>query len=258
MTEAPENSPFSTIIAGLEAMFPVTQAALAIYISQLLENILARISQIDHNFTHLGRRFWAKNQYIAAVLGLAEAVKRGRADGVPVIGICGGYQMLGQRIFDPDNVESVAKETAGLGLLPLDTVFEGDKATHQVKGTVKARVGLLQGYDGGDVVGYEIHMGRSTGEAANGLLEISERSGRAVAACDGASDVEGLTLGTYMHGLFHNHGLRRTVLLNLARRKGVSLPEGAALDLDGEYDKLADHIRQHVDMDVIYRMAGLR
>ena len=164
----------------------------------------------------------------------------------------------GQRIFDPDGVESDTRETAGLGLLDVDTVFEGDKATHQVKGSVNVTKGLLEGYKGGDVVGYEIHMGRSTGEAVDTLFDISERSGQAVDACDGAVDGEGLTLGTYMHGLFHNHSLRRAVLLNLARRKGVTLPEGAALDLDGEYDKLADHIRRHVDMGMIYEMVGLR
>ncbi|MDA0769771.1 MAG: cobyric acid synthase [Chloroflexi bacterium] len=191
-------------------------------------------------------------------VGLAQAVKQSRAEGVPVIGICGGYQMLGQRVLDPDGVESGKAEVEGLGLLPVDTVFEGDKATHQVKGTVNARLGLLEGYDGGDVVGYEIHMGRSAGEAVNSLFRISERSGKAIDASDGAADVEGLTLGTYMHGLFHNHSLRRTMLLNLARRKGLTLSEGAALDLDGEYDKLADHIRRHVDMDVIYGLVGLR
>ena len=194
--------------------------------------------------------------------GMVEAVKQRRSEGVPVMGICGGYQMLGRRVLDPNGVESERAEVEGLGLLPVETVFEGDKATHQVKGTVNSRLGLLEDYahtgGDGDVVGYEIHMGRTTGEAVESLFNISERSGQAVNARDGAVDSEGLTLGTYMHGLFHNHGLRRTILLNLARRKGVKLPEGSALDLDGEYDKLADHIRQHVDMDVIYQMVGLR
>ena len=189
--------------------------------------------------------------------GLADAVIRFRSQGLPVIGICGGYQMLGRRVLDPYGVESSRAEVEGLGLLPVDTTFEGDKATHQVKGTVNLGQGLLEGYSSGEVVGYEIHMGRSSGEGDRSLFNISERSGQATDTRDGAADLEGLTLGTYMHGLFHNHSLRRTMLLNLAKRKGVTLPDGAALDLDGEYDKLADHIRQNVDMNVIYQMAGL-
>ncbi|MCY3638738.1 MAG: cobyric acid synthase CobQ, partial [Chloroflexi bacterium] len=74
---------------------------------------------------------------------------------------------------------------------------------------------------------------------------------------DGAMDADGLTLGTYMHGLFHNHSLRHTLLTNIARRKGIALPDGAILDLDAEYDKLAALIRHSVDMDAVYAMVGL-
>ena len=63
-------------------------------------------------------------------------------------------------------------------------------------------------------------------------------------------------LGTYMHGLFHNHSLRHALLTNLARRRGISLPEGAILDLDAEYDKLAELVRSSVDMDALYTMVG--
>lgn len=189
----------------------------------------------------------------------AAVIARRRA-GTPLIGICGGYQMLGRRILDPDGVESDAPETRGLGLLPSTTLFAPDKATHQVRAKVAAadkETGLLAGCAGADIVGYEIHMGRTSGEGA-AAFRVAERSGVAADSPDGALDADGLTLGTYIHGLFHNHALRRAMLMWLAARKGVTLPDGAIVDLDAEYDKLADLVRRSLDMRMVYEMAGLR
>ena len=188
--------------------------------------------------------------------GIAAAVTVRRRNGTPVIGICGGYQMLGERILDPDGVESTIAETQGLGLLPLTTTFAATKTTHQVRGKVAASKGLLSGCDGGIVTGYEIHMGQTYGEG-NAPFRVTERSGSTTDSPDGAIDGEGLTLGTYMHGLFHNHSLRHSLLTNLARRKGIALPEGAILDLDAEYDKLAALVRRSVDMGAVYGMVGM-
>ena len=188
--------------------------------------------------------------------GIADAVLERRRGGAPIIGICGGYQMLGERILDPDGVESTDAETAGLGLLPLTTTFASTKTTHQVRGRVALARGLLAGCDGGVISGYEIHMGRTYGDAA-APFRIIERSGSAADSPDGALDADGLTLGTYMHGLFHNHSLRRALLMHLARRKNITLPDGAILDLDAEYDKLAALVRRSVDMDAVYAMAGI-
>ena len=188
--------------------------------------------------------------------GIADAVIAQRRAGTPVIGICGGYQMLGERILDPDGVESDAPETQGLGLLPLTTTFAATKTTHQVRGSVASVSGILSGSDGGVITGYEIHMGQTYG-SGNAPFRITERSGSAVNSPDGAIDADGLTLGTYMHGLFHNHSLRHTMLTNLARRKGIALPDGAILDLDAEYDKLAALVRRSVDMDAVYGMVGM-
>ncbi len=188
--------------------------------------------------------------------GIADAVVAQSRAGTPVIGICGGYQMLGERILDPEGVESALPESQGLGLLPLTTTFAATKTTHQVRGSVASGMGLLAGCDNGFITGYEIHMGQTYGGKA-APFRIAERSGVAVDSPDGAIDAGGLTMGTYMHGLFHNHSLRHTLLKNLARRKGISLPEGAILDLDAEYDKLAALVRRSVDMDAIYGMAGL-
>ena len=162
--------------------------------------------------------------------------------------------MLGERLLEPEGVESSQAEMAGLGLLPVTTVFGGTKATQQVEGTVNAVSGLLEDCAGVRVKGYEIHMGTTNG---GGLFSLDKRSGAAVDELDGATDAEGLTLGTYMHGLFHNRELRRGVLSRLAVWKGVTLPPGVEVDLDAEYDKLAELVRANVDMDALYRVTGL-
>ena len=180
-----------------------------------------------------------------------------RTTGTPIVGICGGYQMLGDRIVDPEGVESQQVEVRGLALLPVTTVFEREKATHQVVARVVGSVGLLAGCTGTEIKGYEIHMGRTEGEMAPGAFQITQRSGRASHGPDGALDSEGRTLGTYLHGLFHNRDLRRGLLVRLAQWKGVSLPpERPDVDADAEYDKLAEFVRQHMDMEMIYRMVA--
>ena len=187
---------------------------------------------------------------------LDHAIIERRNAGTPLIGICGGYQMIGRRILDPDGVESDKPETAGLGLLPLTTTFAAHKTTHQVRAKVATHSGLLADVADVDIVGYEIHMGYTRNDSA-AAFRITERSGEPRSSPDGALDAEGLTLGTYMHGLFHNHNLRRALLMRLAQRKGVALPHGAILDLDREYDKLAALVRRSLDMRMVYDMAGL-
>ena len=159
---------------------------------------------------------------------------------VPVIGICAGYQMLGRELRDPDGVESRRAVTEGLGLLPTSTTFLREKVTHQVRGRVSGGRGLLGGCAGAEVTAYEIHMGVSPREDAASPFSIDARSGRRVDSTDGALDEEGLTLGTYLHGLFHNRALRRGVLEFVASRKGAALPPPTDdVDLDAEYGKLA-------------------
>jgi adenosylcobyric acid synthase len=193
--------------------------------------------------------------------GLAQAIHARQQRGTAIIGICGGYQMLGTRLYDPDQVESSLTEREGLDLLPLTTVFTGSKETHRVRGQVVHNTGLLAGAGGTPITGYEIHMGRTTGEGVNLPFRIDDRSDVAVAAggqFDGAMDAAGNVLGTYIHGLVHNAALRRAVLQELARRKGVTLNlSPQELALDQEYDKLADWVRASIDMDRVYQMTGL-
>ena len=193
--------------------------------------------------------------------GIPGAIQEAHRNGSAVIGICGGYQMLGTRISDPDHVESSQSESAGLGLLPSTTVFAGSKETHRVRGRVLSAPGLLSGAQGLPIQGYEIHMGRTHGEGISQPFRIEDRSDVAVddtTGFDGAVDAPGWVLGTYIHGLFHNFELRRAILHALARRKGVRLSLATEdMTLDQEYDKLADWVRNSLDMDLVYRIAGL-
>ena len=189
--------------------------------------------------------------------GIAERILRARRSGTPVIGICAGYQMLGTELLDPDGVESPRARSAGLGLLPASTTFSRGKATHQVAGHVAAGRGLLSGCEGAAITAYEIHMGITSSTGATRPFVVETRSGQRADLPDGALDDEGLTLGTYLHGLFHNRSVRRSLLEYASRRKGAVLPAGDDLDPNEEYDKLAALVRRHLDMEMVYRVAGL-
>ena len=193
--------------------------------------------------------------------GITQAVRKLHREGTAVIGICGGYQMLGERVLDPGRVESNMTEIDGLGLLPLTTEFAGSKETHRVRGRVAQARGLLSGAGGAEIRGYEIHMGRTAGPVAGAPFIIHDRTDVAVTAAnstDGAMDESGRVLGAYIHGLFHNNSLRRAVLQNLAAAKGLELPPSRLEPaMEGEFDKLADWVRNSLDMDLVYAMTGL-
>ena len=197
--------------------------------------------------------------------GLTQAIRDLHLrDGAAVVGICGGYQMLGARVSDPHKIESSMEEIDGLGLLPISTVFSGTKETHRIRGRVGNALGLLSGAQGCDVQGYEIHMGLTSVMAASTQTApflIEDRSDAAVSpetAMDGCMDPTGRVLGTYIHGLFHNQGVRNAMLRQLADAKGVALPSsGFDPSMEQEFDKLADWVRNSLDMDLVYRMVGL-
>jgi adenosylcobyric acid synthase len=184
--------------------------------------------------------------------GLAVAVVRLADAGTPVIGICGGYQMLGKTLRDPDSVEE-GGELDGLGLLPVDTIFEPKKVRTRVTGRVCALDGCFAGIEGVALRGYEIHMGNtaSHGTAAP-FAELS----------DGQADgtVSNNVFGSYLHGLFDGAlGVALTRLL--LRRKGFPeiFNEGAANDAHKEqqYDILADALRSALDLRRIYELMGI-
>ena len=193
--------------------------------------------------------------------GLAgEIVERARA-GTPVVGICGGFQMLGRRIHDPLHVESREDSVAGLGLLGVETNFEAEKATSQVRARVEGDKGLLAGAGGLEVTCYEIHMGRTTGGGAPHPFRVVRGLGGPAGEADypdGAQDPEGNIIGSYLHGLFDDLGFRSAFLANLRRRKGLPALTRRSLQTGEEaFDKLAEVVRGSLNMEMVYRICGL-
>ena len=190
--------------------------------------------------------------------GIANAVINLAKSGTMIIGICGGYQMLGSVIRDPENAESKTLETDGLGLIDVRTLFRLQKSTHQVKATLHDRgTDIFKGLNtDNEITGYEIHMGET--ELLNGtapFLKILERSDKEVSMDDGAVSSDGNVIGSYLHGIFDNDEFRLELINRLRESKGLTPMQADELntvDKETEYDKLADWFREHIDMDFIY------
>ncbi len=168
--------------------------------------------------------------------------------GTTIVGVCGGFQMLGARIFDPHHVESESDVEEGLGLLPTITVFCEKKETSQVR--------ALHVESGAEITGYEIHMGCTQGNPSpQPLFRILERFGMAADGYDGTSAREGRVWGTYLHGLFDSADFRRHFVNKLRRNRGLEPRETAARqDSLAELDKLAALVRKHLDIAYLYRI----
>jgi adenosylcobyric acid synthase len=173
-----------------------------------------------------------------------------------VVGVCGGYQMLGNRVLDPDGMESSVKVAEGLGLLDVETVLLPEKETHQAEARLLSDAALVAPGCGGTVIGYEIHMGSTTlGPSAKPFAQIVRRSGNEVAITDGAVSPDGRVFGAYLHGIFDNRGFRSAFLNRLRREKGLPLlssNEGA----EDPFDLLAEHLERHLDMEKLFRICG--
>ena len=172
--------------------------------------------------------------------GLEAAILKQFSRGCVLFGICGGYQMLGRSLSDPEGVEAAQVQTVkGMGLLDMDTVFAGEKVQRQTQGVFDAIPGLFSGLSGLPYRGYEIHMGRST--QAEPPLRC-----------------QGNVYGSYVHGIFDSPGIPEEILGALARKKGVELGKLECFDMEAhkqqQYDLLADTLRASLDMDAIYRI----
>ena len=185
--------------------------------------------------------------------GMEAQILKQHAAGTPVLGICGGFQMLGRTVSDPENTEG-GGAMRGLGLLPVDTVFHPHKTTTQAHGVVSSLSGALEGLSGAAVEGYEIHMGETARDAdALPFAALTRADGTEVA--DGCQAEN--AYGTYLHGVFDAPGVASGLAQALAVRKGVTLNEtalGTAGYKEREYDRLADAVRQALDMNLIYRI----
>ena len=176
--------------------------------------------------------------------GLADAVIAAASRGTPVLGVCGGYQMLGRTLRDPGGVEQQGT-LPGLGLLPADTVFTGDKRRR------RRRAVCTDGpFAGAVLTGYEIHMGKTETNGAAPFCRFEDGS------ADGA--VCGHVFGTYLHGLFDSGRLTEKLARCLAARKGITVPdvhiETRAAYRDRQYDLLADAVRESLDIPRIYEI----
>jgi adenosylcobyric acid synthase len=175
-------------------------------------------------------------------VGFQNYVDRCRGARIPIVGICGGYQMLGRELVDREGVESAVKTAEGLGLLTLSTCFEREKKTVQV------RAAHIAGRH--EIIGYEIHMGRTNGpDAARPVFEIVEELGSRTRRFDGAKSEDGLVWGTYIHGVFDAPLFRREFLNALRKRRGWKpLDSREAFCFAKTSDSLATLIRDHVDL----------
>ena len=190
--------------------------------------------------------------------GLADAVTRAAAAGRPVLGVCGGYQMLGEAVHDPDGVESNEPTVRALGLLPVVTTFAPTKTTVRVRARVALRAGPFAAAGGRTVRAYEIHAGRTEGHGAGAPFAIVERGGAEVADLDGAVSAAGTVLGTYLHGLFADAQLRRAMLAHLAERRGIATDPRWGAPRDDGWDRLADAVGRTLDVPAVAKLVGLR
>jgi adenosylcobyric acid synthase len=156
-----------------------------------------------------------------------------------ILGLCGGYQMLGRTIADPDGLEGTPGETPGLGLLDLHTTMTADKRLTRVRGTHLAT--------GCPVSGYEIHLGQTDGP------DRTRPFARIDGQAEGAVSADGRVMGTYLHGLFAEDGFRAAFLAGL----GLA-PSGLAYSalVESTLDALADHLEQHIDVTALLALAA--
>src|SRR6266446_659874 len=189
--------------------------------------------------------------------GLAAAVVGVAAAGRPVLGVCGGFQMLGEALRDPERVESEREAAAGLGLLPVTTTFAREKTTTRVRAHA-TRSGPFARAAGSEIAAYEIHAGRSAlTRPAPHPFTVVERGGTSASDPDGAVSPRGNVVGTYLHGLFANGLLRRSLLGFLTERRGRPAdPRWGAPGAD-RYERLADIVGRALDMPAIAKLAGL-
>ncbi|MBT2668607.1 cobyric acid synthase [Bacillus sp. ISL-4] len=185
-------------------------------------------------------------------MGLDRAINELRKQGTMIFGICGGFQMLGTKLFDPDAVEGDGENADGLSLLPVETVFQAEKKTVQMEGVLSA--GIMEGQM--NLNGFEIHLGRTTlkSQVRPFLLLKDGRE-------DGAISNDNKVMGTYLHGIFHNRLFTRLLVNQIRRNKGLEeVKENVQSDSERReeaYNLLASHLEENIDMDTIYQWLQL-
>jgi adenosylcobyric acid synthase len=179
-------------------------------------------------------------------IGWEERIHAFRAQGGIVVGVCGGFQMLGATIADPSGIEGDSGESHGLGMLDISTILEKEKILSNASGEIEVEALKCRGY--------EIHMGRTVlSGGCRPFLKVLQRNGKSVVDADGAVSPDGRVIGTYFHGIFDEPAVRHH-FLGLAdpqyrsSRKEFSPEEG--------YRELARHVAAHVDCDLLFSLTG--
>ena len=177
-----------------------------------------------------------------------ETVVKKKSSSTIIFGICGGFQMLGNQILDPQKIEEGGK-IKGLELLDIDTVLNTRKTRIQVKKKINKVGGPLSGISQKQIEGYEIHMG------------ISRQSSNKKEQLEDLVLQKGKVYGTYIHGIFDAEGVAPFIIEELAKRKGILCETGEMLSYrefkETQYKKLADTLRKYMDMDAVYKMMGI-
>jgi len=176
--------------------------------------------------------------------GVAQAILRAHRNGATVMGICGGYQMMGQQILDPNHVEGELEVLPGLGLLPTVTCMSGEKVTRQVK--------FCSCHEPSEILeGYEIHMGVTTPLEGETVQPLNRMENGEPEGCK----VDDTCMGTYIHGILDNPSFIDFLLKPYARKL---TEKASAFDYhqfkEQQYDKLADHVRKHVNLQLVYQI----
>ena len=174
-----------------------------------------------------------------------------------IFGICGGYQMLGERILDMGNSEE-GGSIQGIGFLPMETIFEEEKTRTRVQGKIVHIEGVLAALQGKEIDGYEIHMGNAHFLENKKYQEMNQITDHVSGESKLDGYAKGNVYGTYIHGFFDMDEIASGVIQCLAKKKGVSIESVEAFDYkafkETQYDILAKNIREHVDMKEVYRI----
>lgn len=196
--------------------------------------------------------------------GLEKCIKEYSETGI-VVGICGGYQILGKLIKDPYGVETDVKEVEAMGILDVETVFEEEKVTTRVNAESIEEFNIYKDDNSIEnrklnVYGYEIHMGVCNyGKSAQPLFKIVDKNGEKVNIEDGAINTEGNIIGTYIHGVFDGVDFREYIINKIRLQKGMKCKTSVVYEnlREKELDRLADIVRQSMDINKIYDIMGI-
>ena len=203
-----------------------------------------------------GSKSTISDLYFLMERGLFDAIREFKGH---IVGICGGFQMLGTSVLDPDGVESAIKEAQGLDLLPSTTVLLLEKESHQALAYLDESGFTVAPECNGVMSGYEIHMGVTTlSNGSKPFARIFRRGPTSVSVEDGAVSPDGRVFGTYLHGLFDNSYFREIYLNRIRLEKGMPLRRGVQKQPQHDpFDQLAEQFEKHIDLPRLLDICGL-